>query len=181
MNIYDIARLAGVSTATVSRVMKHTGERQTMILDELAHIDRYRGLNPNLDTLIDWLGGHDCRELPLGRTDIDGDRVYANVQEVETRRVEDARFETHRHYLDVQVDLAGREAFRIGQGELTGRTAYDDTHDIDFCDAERFVEGDLDSGRFAIYLVGEAHMPNLAFPGDGVRQIKKICFKVLAE
>lgn len=151
-----------------------------MIYDEIEHIDRYRGLYRNLDTLIAWLGEHDYRALPVGRTDIDGDAVFANVQECTTRHAADARFETHRRYLDVQVDVEGREAFRIGQGTLTERTPFDEGHDIDFCDAERWVAGDLDEGRFAIYLTGEAHMPNVEFPGDGIRPLKKICFKVLA-
>ena len=151
-----------------------------MIYDEMANIARYRGISKALDALIDWLGSHDYRELPLGRTDIDGDHAFANVQETSTRKLEDARFEVHRRYMDVQVDLDGREAFRVGQG-ATSNESFDEGKDFGLLDAADYVEGNLDHGRMAIYLVGEPHMPNLVYPGDGVRALRKICFKVEAD
>ena len=59
-----------------------------MIYDELKNVGRYRGLYPNLDVLIDWLDGRapeDLRDLPLGRNEIAGDDVFANVMEAQTR------------------------------------------------------------------------------------------------
>ena len=38
-----------------------------MICDSLEHLDRYRGLHPNLDTAIDYLQTHDLAALPDGR------------------------------------------------------------------------------------------------------------------
>ena len=81
--------------------------------------------------------------------------------------------------MDLQVDVEGREAFRVGQGAVTNRTEFDEANDIDFCDTEGDVQGDLNDDRFVVYMVGEPHMPNVAFPGDGKRAIKKICFKVI--
>lgn len=152
-----------------------------MIYDELAHIDRYRGLWPNLDVLIDWLGdksADDLAALPLGRNDIAGDDVYANVMEATTRTPADAHHETHRDYMDVQLDLAGREAFKTAAGATTPVQAYDEAGDFELVDAERSLDGNLDEGHFAIFVAGEPHMPTLEFPGDGPRQVKKVCFKV---
>lgn len=150
-----------------------------MIYDQIANIERYRGLQKGIDVLIDWLKDNDYKALPVGRTDILGDKVFANVQEPTTREVSEARFESHRRYMDLQVDVEGREAFRVGQGAVTNRTEFDEANDIDFCDTEGYVQGDLDDDRFVVYMVGEPHMPNVAFPGDGKRAIKKICFKVI--
>ena len=82
-----------------------------MIYDGLDVIERYRGLSRGLDVLIDWLGKNDPKDLPLGRTEIDGSRVFANVMEAKTKRREDARFEFHHRYADVQIDLEGEERF----------------------------------------------------------------------
>lgn len=157
-----------------------------MIVDQIENISRYRGWNKALDVLIEWLSENDWRALPLGRTDIDGDRVFANVQEVTTRQEAAAHYEWHRRYLDVQVDVTGREAFKVTSGRTTAAEPYDAEHDIAFCDADPAdggapVAGDLDHDRFVIYLAGEPHMPNLVFPADGPQAIKKICFKVAAD
>lgn len=152
-----------------------------MIYDEITHIGRYRGYAKGLDVLIEWLSENDYKALPVGTTQILGDKVYASVQEPTTRTFEEARFETHKKYMDVQVDVEGREAFCIGQGKLSNATEFDEENDIDFCDAELRVDGDLDNDRFVVYLPGEAHMPNVVFPGDDKQQIKKICFKVISD
>ena len=80
-----------------------------MIYDGLGAIGLYRGLSRGLDVLIDWLGQNDPADLPLGITQIDGNRVYANVMNASTKYEKDARFETHRKYMDVQIDLEGAE------------------------------------------------------------------------
>ena len=54
-----------------------------MICDALEHLNRYRGLHRNLDTAIDYLTAyhvaHDLYDLPLGRTEVDGENVFINV------------------------------------------------------------------------------------------------------
>ena len=70
-----------------------------MIYDGLSALGLYRGLSRGLDVLIDWLDGNDPASLPIGRTEILGDKVFANVMNARTRTPEDARFETHRRYM----------------------------------------------------------------------------------
>ena len=52
-----------------------------MICDALEHLNRYRGLHRNLDTAIDYLTAyhvaHDLNDLPLGRTEVDGENVFS--------------------------------------------------------------------------------------------------------
>src|SRR2546423_457006 len=53
-----------------------------------------------------------CRfeaHLKPGRYDLDGERVYALVQQYTTKPVEQSQFEAHRRYIDVQYVHAGRE------------------------------------------------------------------------
>ncbi len=156
-----------------------------MIYDGLDVIDRYRGLYRGLDVLIDWLGQNDPAELPLGKTCIDGERVFANVMNAKTRRVEDARFETHRRYIDVQIDLEGAECFKTTPGAMVPITEFDVEGDKGFWHAapenHDLLDGTLANGRFALFVVGEPHMPNLVCEGAEVGPIKKICFKILAD
>lgn len=156
-----------------------------MIYDGLSVIGRYRGVSRGLDVLIDWLAENDPAQLPLGKTRICGDRVFANVMEATTRTFEEARFETHRRYMDVQIDLEGAECFKTTPGAMVAIEEFDEATDGGYCqpapDNHDLLDGTLEQGHFVVYMVGEPHMPNLVVPGCEVGPIKKICFKVLAD
>lgn len=152
-----------------------------MIIDQLANIGRYRGMTRGLDVLIDWLAANDFRALECGSHPILGAKVFANVMEPTTRPLEGARYEVHERYFDVQVDARGREAFKVAQGEPLNAAPFDAEQDFALLDATSSLDGDLDEGRFAVFVPGEPHMPTLQFAGDGARPIKKICFKVIAD
>lgn len=152
-----------------------------MIVDQLCNIGRYRGVARGLGVLADWLAENDFRLLEPGSHAIDGSRVYANVMEPTTRPLEGARYEVHRRYLDVQADIRGREAFKVAQGARLGETPFDEGQDFALLDSDASLDGDLDAGRFAVFMPGEPHMPTLQFPGDGPATIRKVCFKVLAD
>ena len=59
-----------------------------MIYDKLSNLGLYKGMNPNLDTAIDYILSHDLNELPLGKTVVDGDNVYVNVMDAKASPVE---------------------------------------------------------------------------------------------
>ncbi len=156
-----------------------------MIYDGLGAIERYRGLSRGLDVLIDWLGENDPAELPLGKTCIDGERVFANVMNAKTREAADARFETHRKYMDVQIDLEGAEAFKTTPGKTVPAGEFDEAGDKGYCHEapgnRDLLDGNLENGHFAVFMIGEPHMPNLVCEGTEPGPIKKICFKVVGD
>jgi len=154
-----------------------------MIYDGLSALGRYRGLHENLDAAIDWIGRTDLASLEVGRVAIDGERVFALVQDARTRRPEDAHFEVHRRYMDLQFDLEGREDVAVTFGEVTPVAPFDKDADKGYCDAldaadGRVTRSTLAGGRFAVFMVGEPHMPNLACAGDEVGPLRKVCVKV---
>ena len=156
-----------------------------MFYDGLGAIGLYRGLSRGLDVLIDWLDGNDPADLPLGKTFIEGERVYANVMNAQTRTFEEARFETHRRYMDVQIDLEGAERFMTTPGATVSAGDFDEVADKGYChsapDNHDLLEGTLEQGHFAVFMIGEPHMPNLVVPGEEAGPIKKICFKVVGD
>ena len=135
--------------------------------------------------LIDWLGKNDPKDLPLGKTEIDGSRVFANVMEAKTKRREDARFEFHHRYADVQIDLEGEERFFTTPGATDVTVEYDETADKGHCLASEgnddILSGTLAHGHFVMYVPGEPHMCNIVMPEAEVGPIKKICFKVISD
>lgn len=156
-----------------------------MIYDGLGAIGRYRGLTKGLDVLIDWLSQNDPAELPLGITEIDEKRVFANVMDTKTRTFEDARLEVHSKYMDVQIDLEGAERFKTTSSAMVASDELDVAGDEDCCreatDNDDLLDGTLEGGHFVVFMVGEPHMPNLVTEGAEVGPLKKICFKVVAD
>lgn len=146
-----------------------------MILDSLGRLDLYRGLPPRVVAALEFLGTRDPAILPLGRIEIDGDRLYALVQEYETKPPAPAAWEAHRRYIDVQFLAAGEE--RIGAADIGAmRLAqpYDETRDVAFFTGE----GDfftLTPGRFAVFVPHDVHLPGLAVVSPG--RVRKIVVK----
>ena len=152
-----------------------------MICGSINDIHLYRGFTRGLDVLIDWLEANDPASLERGSHPIDGERVFANVMEPITRPEAEAHYETHRKYCDLQIDVRGREAYKVAIGQTAPVEPFDEENDFELVDAEQAVAGDLDRGCFAVFVPGEPHMPTLEFPGDGPKPVKKICFKLLAD
>ena len=133
-----------------------------MITDTLAHLSRYRGLHKNLDTAIDWLAAHDVTALPNGRTVIDGDAVFGNVMDAELRDAEDAAFEYHRRYADLQIDLTGAERWDwAAQGSpLVANAPYDAASDAGFVAGPEQASRKLGEGRFVLLFPEEPPKPS---------------------
>ena len=129
-----------------------------MILDTLDAIGKYAGISPNFETAVRWLQETDPEALEPGRTDIDGEKVYAVVSENRLESKEPV-FEVHRRYADIQIILRGREGFLYGrEGRvLSGKPE----NDVWFCEADRQVPFELEEGGVTVFLPGEAHAPGL--------------------
>ena len=156
-----------------------------MILDTLDCIVKYAGISPNFETAVRWLQETDPEALEPGRTDIDGERVYAVMSENRLEPKEPV-FEVHRRYADIQIILRGREGFRYGRKgkELSGKPE----NDVWFCEADQQVPFELEEGGFTVFLPGEAHAPGL-YPETDKRPLspaapvpdRKIVVKVLMD
>ena len=144
-----------------------------MICDTLEHLNRYRGFHENLDTAIDYLTaycvGHTLADLPLGRTEVDGENVFINVMEADLKPGEGANPEYHRRYADLQIDITGGEGWGYTNepGEEVGEYAVD----CGFQDSASVVSGALGEGRFVLFFPTELHKPGLVQHGCvGVRK-----------
>ena len=89
-----------------------------MIIDALANMDFYKNLNESLYKGLRFLRETDLAALPVGRYEIDGDAVFALVQEYETHPPEECRWEAHYTYTDIQYIVEGSE--KMGWKALDG-------------------------------------------------------------
>ena len=148
-----------------------------MICDTLQHLVRYRGLHPNLDTAIDYLLTHDLAALPLGRTEVDGDKVFINLMDATLHPDAGYHPEYHKLYADLQVDLTGSEGW--GYTNLPGAEIGEFTGDCGFQSSASVVTGALGKGRFVLFFPEELHKPGLV--QHGCVSVRKAVVKIRME
>lgn len=149
-----------------------------MLYDNLNNITRYHGLYKGLDVVIEWLESHKLEELPMGRTDLLGDKVFVNVMEQEPREEEGVPYEVHQKYMDLQLDLIGHENFRVCSGAFTWTKPYNPDTDCGLGVGASSCKGQLGDNTFALFLADEPHMPTLK---ADTAMVKKAVFKILRD
>lgn len=148
-----------------------------MIYDKLSNIQKYLGLNPNLDTAIKYLTATTLAKLPLGKTEIDGNAVYINVMETKTGSFEKRNYEIHRKYMDIQIDLLGAEVIWVGDNQEVFSTDFDVNSDFGTVRCKDLTLCKMGPGNFIMCLPMEPHMPGVKIIEEAY--LKKAVVKVL--
>ena len=150
-----------------------------MIATNLKNIARYKSLGGNLDVAIDWLLQSDWKNMPEGKHEIDGQRIFAIVQRYPSKAAEACRFEAHRDYIDIQMVISGAELMEVRTREgLAVAEPY--KPDIEFYANPEAGEYDtllLVPGAAAILFPEDAHKPCVAIEGVPIA-VHKIVLKV---
>ena len=146
-----------------------------MILDTIDNLGKYLPLNPNFAKVIEFLQSKNLQELPLGRNEIYGDSVFANVVEVKPKSKEEAPIEIHRKYIDVHIPLSC--------DEIAGYTPLAELPLVEFVEADDAAlfpislrardYFNIRKGEFVIFFPQDGHAPAIT---DSL--LKKIIIKV---
>lgn len=132
-----------------------------MIYDTIENIKKYKGMSKNLDTAIDFIIKTDLTKLPLGQTKVDSDRVFVNVMDANAQDRDNLNFEIHSRYIDIQLDLEGKEIVDIGCGTIEEIQPIDELKDIGFYQSDNYSSCILGPGRFIVCMNGEPHKPGV--------------------
>lgn len=130
-----------------------------MIVDTLGPHFRASDLPGGLREALDWLRATNVDALSTGRHNIDGDRLYALVQEYTTRTAGECRWEAHRMYADVQYVVSGVEQMGVANvADAREVEPYDAARDVAFFEpGERYIT--VRAGMFAIFTPDDVHAP----------------------
>ena len=147
-----------------------------MIVDHINNSRLYYVLNPRIRTAFDYIHQADLSSIGVGRYEVDGENLYAMVQQYNTKPKEAGVWEAHRRYIDLQYVIQGAE--KIGYANLSrlAQGEYDATKDI----LPLYGEGEfltLNIGDFVILMPEDAHMPGIAI--DALSPVKKMVMKIL--
>ncbi len=80
-----------------------------MIIGTLAACERYYALGARFRKALEFLKEHDVAAMEPGRYDIEGDDVFALVQEYVTKTIDGCTLEAHQVYADVNYVAEGFE------------------------------------------------------------------------
>ena len=151
-----------------------------MILDTLANAHLVNAHHPLFAPAFAWLAAN--RDIADGRHAIRGDDLFAIVETGPTFDASIRRFESHRTYIDIQVNRAGGEIMEwLPVAGLTVEDDFQPGGDIAFYHTPATVPTRLhvQPDMFTVFYPYDAHKP-VCHPPSGPTTYRKVVFKVRA-
>ncbi|EKQ56381.1 MULTISPECIES: YhcH/YjgK/YiaL family protein [unclassified Clostridium] len=149
-----------------------------MIYDNIKNNRDYSSLNRSFIKAFDFLKNYDLKTLEPGEYNIDGDKIFANVQEYTTQWEDEKKLEAHEKYIDIQLIIEGQEIMGFApvrdleiQEDL--RTEKDLMFFKEISDYSRIQ---FTSGDYAIFFPEDGHKPGCAL--NKCSKVKKVVVKV---
>lgn len=147
-----------------------------MIVTEINNLSTYVGVNPYFERLINFLKTVDLGNLPEGKIDIEGDKLFGNCFSYVADGQPGDFFETHRKYLDIHLVLENTEDMAVSSVKsATVSQPYNKEKDIELYEgkAEQLIH--LKSGECLITFPEDLHQPKVRVND---LPLKKVVFKV---
>jgi Beta-galactosidase, beta subunit len=148
-----------------------------MVVDTLENLEKYVALNPLFVQAVEFLKSRELQTLEIGKTELKGKDLLVNVTQTKPKTKEEAKLETHKEFIDIQIPLSGTEimGYTAAKDCVPADASYNVEKDITFFEglAETYIA--VKPGMFAIFFPQDGHAPGIT--PDGV---KKIIIKVKA-
>ncbi|MEI6049911.1 MAG: YhcH/YjgK/YiaL family protein [Bacteroidota bacterium] len=130
------------------------------------------------DKAFIFLKSSDLSGLEIKRYDIDGDNLYAPISEYITKNEEDAKFEVHQKYIDIQYVINGVEQMSVAPMSMKKDVIapYDAIRDIEFMTVNQAKNFKATPDKFFIFFPSDIHRPGVKV--DVNSQVRKIVVKV---
>lgn len=146
-----------------------------MIVDKISKVLNYAEIPEHAVKFIAGLSP----EIEVGRYVL-SEFDYANVEVYNTKNIEDAKFESHNDYIDIQILVTGSERiYYTNTKGLTTGVSYDKERDIEFY-ADNLIGKDyvtLNGTNFVMLFPHEAHAPQVSINND-CQSVKKVVLKI---
>jgi biofilm protein TabA len=146
-----------------------------MILDTLANADKYISLHKHFAKAFAYIKSLDLQTIEVGKYEVDGKDIHASVSLKDGLTAEEAKFEAHDKYIDIQVCPSGQETLGWKpRNKCTDiKNEYNVEKDVVFFNDQPDTYFQLTAGQFVIFYPEDVHAPMI---GEG--PIKKLVVKV---
>jgi YhcH/YjgK/YiaL family protein len=151
-----------------------------MIIDKIENSIHYKNLGNRLNKAFDYIINTDLINTEPGKYDIDGENIFALINEYQAKPESEGKLEAHRKYIDVQYVIDGEEL--MGYAPLGNQTIlepYKEENDVIFYKGEKSFTK-VEEGMFAIFFPSDVHMPGIKTGNlsKSDSKIKKLVIKV---
>lgn len=135
-----------------------------MILDSLENSARYESLNPRFKAAFDFVKNTDFSKMEPGKTYLDGKNLFVNFSETKGKTPEEAKMETHRQYIDIQIPFTSveRMGYKPAKDLEKPIDGYNADKDITKYEDQGDSYVDVQVGQFAIFFPEDGHQPGIA-------------------
>ena len=146
-----------------------------MIADRIKNAHFYKGVGRGIETALDFLQDTDFVNISPGKYQFD-DEIFYIIAEYKSKPFEEAKFEAHRKYIDLQYVVSGREAIGYRHISLLEEIVpYNEEKDI------ILYAGDpdmikLEAGNFMLLFPEDGHKPGVSIVGS--EAVKKVVVKI---
>ncbi|MHB8905410.1 MAG: YhcH/YjgK/YiaL family protein [Melioribacteraceae bacterium] len=147
-----------------------------MVFDCLKNAEQYFPLGEKIEKALRYLSNTDFTNIEPGTYEIDGENIFAIVQEYNSKPSSSAKWEAHKKYIDIQYMVSGKEKMGFTDSrKVIVLKEYHPNNDITLYKGEgNFLIAE--EGHFAIFFPTDIHMPQLAL--NIPKEIKKVVVKV---
>jgi len=142
-------------------------------------LEFYKQYNANKavwDKVFAFMKNQDLKNLAPGNYPIDDKNAYASITDNPSKTLEDAKWESHQKYIDLQYVISGEE--KIGVAPVSTATvikSYNPAKDA----ANYTADGTYyiaKPSQFFLFFPPDAHRPNIKV--DGYDTVKKLVIKI---
>ena len=178
----DAGRAAVTGACKCKAVMSNSSHWKglLMIVDKIENYVKYANLPAALYRAIEYIGSTDFSHVENGQYELDGKKMVSIVNRYQTKTLNNAIWESHRKYIDVQFVAGGHERFGLAPMSSAPpvTTEYNAEKDVIFYGpgTDTF---DAPAGTFMIFYPDDIHAPGLAAgsppkPSDDVKVVVKV-------
>ena len=123
-----------ITSCARHREAKVQMRRDHIIIDRLERAEGYYHLHPAFERAFAFLRQNALADLPIGRHEIDNDRMFCIISKGPGRSRVEAKLEAHRKYIDIQYVIAGKDemGWRPTAACTLSDVSYDADKDIEF-------------------------------------------------
>ncbi|WP_019616356.1 N-acetylneuraminate anomerase [Psychromonas ossibalaenae] len=150
-----------------------------MIFGHIEDTQHNQQLPAAIQKAVDFLTSNNLQALSIGRHEIDGEFMFANVMTFTTSDAVDKQAEVHKDYIDVQCLISGEEKIEFCLADSTCPVAqpYDAENDFYLIkNMNKVSEVNLSPKMFAVFFPEQPHKPGCLINKPG--ELKKIVIKV---
>lgn len=139
-------------------------------------------LEEKLKQALSILRKTDFSVLKPGKVEIDGNEMFAVVQEYHTSNEDELHYESHEKYADVQYIVAGKEKILVCMKEAVGEVVipYKEDEDIVFYQDPKTEAKELllSAGEYVVFMPDDCHKTRCNIVKNGNEPVKKVIIKI---